>query len=133
MRRRTALALAGSAIGTAAAGCLGSAPDARTVAMTDGLAFDPERPAIASGGTVTWENVGTVAHTVTAAADGIPDGADYFASGDFETEQAARRNVTAGLIEAGGTFDHTFEQPGTYEYYCVPHESSGMSATIRVK
>jgi plastocyanin len=37
------------------------------------------------------------------------------------------------LIQSGDTFDVTFEQPGTYEYYCIPHESAGMKGTIVVE
>ncbi|GBC92618.1 Plastocyanin [bacterium HR15] len=31
------------------------------------------------------------------------------------------------------TFTYTFNQPGTYEYYCIPHESIGMVGTVRVR
>jgi plastocyanin len=31
-----------------------------------------------------------------------------------------------------GTYEHTFETLGTYEYYCEPHRSAGMVATIEV-
>ncbi|WP_241997224.1 plastocyanin/azurin family copper-binding protein [Halorubrum sp. SD626R] len=30
-------------------------------------------------------------------------------------------------------YEHTFEEPGTYEYFCIPHEGSGMVGTVRVK
>ncbi|MFB6299468.1 MAG: plastocyanin/azurin family copper-binding protein [Halobacteriales archaeon] len=101
--------------------------------MTDDLRFEPESVTVKPGGTVIWENIGSVGHTITAYADGIPDGAPYFASGGFDSEQAARQNVTEGLIGAGETFKHTFEQSGIYEYFCIPHESSGMTGSIQVK
>ena len=121
------LAIAGSA------GCLGGSPArSKTVEMTDGLVFRPEEVSVAQGGTVTWENVGSVGHTVTAYGDRIPNGATYFASGGFATERAARNNVTGGLIGEGETYTHIFDIAGTYEYFCIPHESTGMVGTVEV-
>lgn len=101
--------------------------------MTDDFGFDPETKTIELGRTVTWRNTSDVGHTVTAYGETISDGASYFASGGFESERTARTNVTAGLIPPGGEFEHTFDEPGTYEYYCVPHESSGMVGAVRVE
>jgi plastocyanin len=36
------------------------------------------------------------------------------------------------LENTGFTYEHTFETLGTYEYYCEPHRSAGMVATIEV-
>lgn len=101
--------------------------------MTDALTFEPETVTVAQGGTVTWENVGSIDHTVTAYEDEIPDSAGYFASGGFDAEQPARRNIEDGLIAGGETFTHTFDTPGRYGYFCIPHESSGITGTIRVE
>lgn len=40
----------------------------------------------------------------------------------------------AGLFQGGtdGTFSFTFEEPGTYEYFCGPHEDVGMVGTVTV-
>jgi len=68
--------------------------------------FDPNPVTIAMGGTVTWENVDNAAHTVTSGspADG-PDGV-----------------FDSSLIMAGGaTFSHTFDDVGTYDYFCMVH------------
>lgn len=112
------------------AGCSasGSSP---TVTM-QGMKFQPSRLPIAPGTTVEWENDSDVPHSVTAYEDRIPDAADYFASGGFETERAARNDVSGGLIEPGDTFRHTFDEPGDYQYYCIPHESGGMVAEVVV-
>lgn len=131
--RRRALRTLGGALSLTLAGCSGSASTSRTVEMTDDLQFEPASVTVKQGTTVTWENVGSVSHTVTAYADGIPDGAPYFASGGFESERTARQRVTDGLIAAGGTFEHTFERSGTYKYFCIPHESSGMTGSVQVK
>lgn len=134
-RRRTVLRLSGAALSTiGTAGCLnGRSSTDRSVTMTDDFGFDPKTATIDAGETVTWTNTSDVDHTVTAYEGEIPDGATYFTSGGFESERAARNRVTEGLIAPGGEYEHAFEAPGTYEYYCAPHESSGMVGTVRVE
>jgi plastocyanin len=132
MRRREVLQVSAVAIG-GIAGCLGGSPaSSKTVEMTDDLVFRPAEVTVAQGGTVTWENVGSVGHTVTAYEDRIPNGATFFASGGVDTERGARNDVTAGLIGEGETYTHTFDVAGTYEYFCIPHESTGMVGTVEV-
>lgn len=60
---------------------------------------------IAKGGTVTWSNDDTAAHTVTSgtANDG-PDGL-----------------FDSNLFMAGNTFEFTFEELGEYDYFCMVH------------
>ena len=124
----------GVLVGTVTAGCLNNQSSSnRTVTMTDDFGFDPETTTIETGETVRWTNTSEVDHTVTAYEDKIPAGATYFASGGFESERAARNHVTEGLIAPGAEYEHTFEAPGTYEYYCAPHESSGMVGTVQVE
>lgn len=114
-------------------GCLlGSSSREKTIRMTDNNKFKPNNTNILEGGTITWKNTSTVAHTVTAYQDKIPDGSEYFASGDFESEMEARRHIDQGLIPPGEKYVHQFEQTGTYQYFCIPHESSGMKAEIKV-
>jgi plastocyanin len=36
------------------------------------------------------------------------------------------------IENSGFTYEYTFEVLGTYEYYCEPHVSAGMEATIEV-
>ncbi|AHG02640.1 copper-binding protein [Halobacterium sp. DL1] len=111
----------------------GSFTETSTIEMNDELAFAPKQVQVSAGTTVTWENVGAVAHSVTAYEDEIPDGAAYFASGGFDAEQAANEAYPdEGSIPEGETYEHTFETTGTYEYYCIPHEMSGMVGTIKV-
>jgi plastocyanin len=116
----------------------GNGDGGTTVDMTDELVFDPDQLTISVGETVVWETVGTVGHSVTAYEDEIPDGADYFASGGFDTEQAARDayapgDTDAGDVPEGESYEHTFETAGTYEYFCIPHVASGMVGTIQVE
>lgn len=106
---------------------------ASTVEMTDELTFEPENIEVSAGTTVTWENVGAVAHSVTAYEDNIPDDASYFASGGFDSESAANDAYPdEGSIAEGETYEYTFETTGTYEYYCIPHEMSGMVGKVKV-
>ncbi|MFC7157234.1 plastocyanin/azurin family copper-binding protein [Halomarina halobia] len=101
--------------------------------MNDSFAFDPKRLTVSSGTTVRWVNDSEVGHTVTAYADGIPAGAPYFASGGFESERAARNDVSGGLLAAGEAYERTFEVTGSYDYVCIPHEGSGMTGTVVVE
>jgi len=124
---------AGGAVGTATA----QEGTTHTVDMTDDLIFDPDSITIAPGDTIVWDNVGTIGHSVTAYEDDIPEEAAYFASGGFDSEESARSAYSAGDpdsgdIPGGETFQYTFETEGTYDYFCVPHESVGMVGDIEV-
>lgn len=132
--RRAILRLGGAAVATiGTAGCLGGqASTPKTVTMGEGFAFEPETATIKRGQMVRWKNTSDVGHTVTAYEDEIPSGAEYFASGGFDSERAARNDITAGIVASGDEYEHTFEQAGTYGYYCIPHESSGMVGTVQV-
>ena len=72
--------------------------------------FDPNPVTIAMGGTVTWENVDNAAHTVTSGspADG-PDGV-------FDSSL-----IMAPMSGVVKTFSHTFDDAGTYDYFCMVH------------
>ncbi|HEY7875391.1 MAG TPA: plastocyanin/azurin family copper-binding protein [Actinomycetota bacterium] len=102
------------------------------VEMTSSQSFDPKSTTIAVGETVTWDNTSTEQHTVTAFEDSLPDDAGYFASGGASSEDAANDDLSEGLVGPGESYAHTFEAPGTYRYYCIPHESAGMVGTIVV-
>lgn len=90
----------------------------------DGQAhFAPHVTRVTVGGTVRWVlESGT--HTATAYHPGndeprlVPKGTDAWDSGT--------------LSEQGETFEHAFETEGVYHYYCVPHETQGMIATVIV-
>jgi plastocyanin len=136
MDRRTFLAGA-SAVGiTGLAGCtaLGSGEDDYDIGMT-AVAYRPPSLTVEVGDTVVWKNTSARAHSVTAYEQGIPDEAAYFATGGFDSEQAARDawDGAAGAINSGDVYEHTFEVPGVYEYFCIPHETGGMVATVEVE
>lgn len=75
--------------------------------------FQPQELNVQPGATVTWTNEDNFAHTVTAGTRDNP-------SGLFDS----------GNVAAGGTFNFTFEEPGTYEYFCSIHD--GMRGVIVV-
>ena len=38
----------------------------------------------------------------------------------------------SGQLNGGQSFSHTFDAPGDYTYFCMPHESLGMVGHITV-
>jgi plastocyanin len=118
-----ATAATGANSGTSAS--TSAAPMAATVTMSDALRFEPATLTVARGATVTWRNSSATMHTVTddpgkaanKADAALPSGAQPWDSGN---------------IDPGQTFQHTFDTPGTYKYFCTPHEAAGMVATITV-
>lgn len=99
---------------------------AAVIKMTDRLTFEPARVTIKVGETVRWKSASLLVHTVTAdpalAANpedvALPVGAKPFNSGN---------------IKPGGQFQHTFKVPGTYRYFCIPHEGAGMIGVVVVQ
>ncbi|WP_167768369.1 plastocyanin/azurin family copper-binding protein [Haloarcula amylovorans] len=145
MNRRTMLRSASAGVVGLLAGCSGDGGNGSggetsddgwaggtNVAMTDSLAFEPKTLTVNVGDTVTWKTVGSVAHSVTAYEEKLPDGAAYFASGEFDSESAARGSYPDGSVGADETYSHTFETAGEFPYFCIPHES-GMRGTIVVE
>jgi halocyanin-like protein len=78
-----------------------------------GFAFSPAAIRVDSGTTVVWEWTGDGGNHNVSAEDG-----------SFESE-------TVG--EAGHTFEHTFEESGTYKYACTPHKAMGMKGAVVVE
>ncbi len=92
-----------------------SGPKTETVSMPSGTSvpgceetntcFIPSSVKINVGDTVSWSNDDTAAHTVTSGkpANG-PDG-----------------NFDSSLLMVGKTFDVTFDNSGSYDYFCMVH------------
>ncbi len=75
--------------------------------------FNPAMVRVAVGTTVVWHFEGRNPHTVTAE------------DGSFDS----------GYLNRGDQFKVTFDQPGRYPYYCIPHGapgSRGMAGVIVV-
>ncbi|HEX2234818.1 MAG TPA: plastocyanin/azurin family copper-binding protein [Actinomycetota bacterium] len=132
MRVRAALrAAAGAAVvAVLAASC---SSDGNEVSMDNSHRFEPGTLTISVGEQVSWVNAGSEAHTVTAYEDGLPEGADYWASGGAPSEEAAREDLAQGLMKEGQSFEVTLDEPGTYRYFCIPHEDDDMKGTIVVE
>jgi plastocyanin len=76
--------------------------------------FIPSSVTVTVGGTVTWFNGDTAAHTVTSGT--TTDGPD----GIFDSS----------LFLADASFSHTFEEEGAYDYFCIVHP--WMTGTVKV-
>ncbi len=86
------------------------------IVMTDNI-FTPENVRIDPGTTITWVNEGDAGHQMDAFnLDGFGIGFD------------------SDVIRGDDTYEFTFENPGTYRYYCALHGSNveGMIGAIVV-
>jgi len=101
-----------------------SSDAAAVVEMTNGLAFQPDAVRIKAGETVEWRNRSLFTHTVTddqarakdAADAQLPEGAPSFSA----------------QVGPGEIYRHIFTVPGTYRYFCMPHEGWGMHGQVIV-
>ena len=109
--------------------------DADHVVNMQAVAFEPEELTIQQGDTVAWEHAAGEPHNVVAYEGEIPEDAEYWASGGFESEEAAREGWEEGegAVQSGQSYVHTFEATGTHEYFCVPHEAAGMVGSVIVE
>jgi plastocyanin len=78
-----------------------------------GSQFSPQELTIQAGTTVLWYNDDTLPHTVTSDPDAGPDA-------QFDAE-----------LDPGESFSYTFNEPGTYSYFCSLHP--GMEGTVTVQ
>lgn len=106
------------------AGLAGAVPGV-TVRMTSRDAFVPKTLTIKVGDTVVWENDSPGVHTVT-------DNPAFASAKQDASVPAGTEPFNSGPVEAGQQYSHTFTAPGTYKYFCVPHEADGMVGTIIV-
>jgi plastocyanin len=109
--------------------------DADHVVGMQAVAFEPSELTVSVGDTVAWEWAAGEAHNVVAYQGEIPEDATYWASGGFESEEAARTGWEngEGAVQEGQSYVHTFETAGEHAYFCVPHEMAGMKGTVIVE
>ncbi len=110
---------------TSSGGCTAaSAQSAVTVDATNSLKFTPASVCLKAGGTITWKNVGNIFHTTT------DDSALAASPGDAALPSGA--SSWNHPLNPGGSFSLKLTVPGTYKYFCLPHESLGMLGQITV-
>ncbi|WP_265108816.1 plastocyanin/azurin family copper-binding protein [Halosolutus halophilus] len=108
--------LGAGAVASAALSQPASAQETPVVKMGNNY-FDPIGHHVEPGTTVRFE-IAAGAHSATAYENRIPSDASGF---------------DRGVISSGG-FEYTFEEPGTYDYYCIPHKSvASLPATPAVQ
>lgn len=108
------IAIAGGLL-LAMAAAVAPALAANAAVSIAGRAFDPATVTVNAGDTVTWTVTESInePHSVTS---GTPeDSGKAFDSG------TAGSNSSFNLRDVGQTFEHTFNEPGEYLYYCVIH------------
>ena len=93
--------------------------DGATV-MVQNIAFKPEELKVLRGTEVTWKSADEgVRHTATSgkpgerAIAGVQEGSDPKPDGVFDGDMA----------DAGSEFSFTFDEAGTYSYFCDVHPS----------
>jgi plastocyanin len=83
------------------------AADAKEAAVTiKTFMFNPSSLPVQAGTTVTWTNEDQILHTATS---GTPEKADGTFAGPMDG--------------AGTTFVFTFDNPGTFKYFCERHNT----------
>jgi len=97
-----------------------------TASMTNTLKFTPQTLTVHVGDTVVWKNGSALSHTVTD----VPKLASK--TGDATVPKGAKP-FNSGYIDPGQSYSHTFTVPGTYHYFCIPHEATGMTGVVIVK
>ena len=76
----------------------------------NGLSVEPANVRVSVGATVVWQWTGEGGSHNVVARDGT-----------FESP-----------LQSHGIFEHTFSEPGVYEYICEPHQAIGMGGRIEV-
>jgi plastocyanin len=88
--------------------------------------YEPATVTIKVGDTVKWINTGKTLHSVTL----VPENAQNPAS---VSEPKGAATFDSGFMAPDATFSYKFTIPGTYKYFCVPHEKAGMVGEVVVK
>jgi plastocyanin len=104
-----------------AAGHLPTQPAASTV-VTKLLAFGPEKLTVPVGTTVNWRSGDGISHTVTTGT--------FTLGGDgLRGDENPDGRIDLPL-DRGHEVSFTFDQPGTYTYFCSIHK--GMDGVVEV-
>jgi plastocyanin len=122
---RASLKAAGTAaVAVAASALLAGGAMAQEVLLgaTGGvLVFEPSDFTVKAGDTITFKNNAGFPHNVVFDEDEVPSGVD-----------AAKISKEEYLNAPGETFSVTLTVPGTYGFYCEPHQGAGMVGKVTV-
>ncbi len=88
--------------------------------------YQPTTIQIVAGQTVEWKNQGEVSHSVSDDPAGAWDPLDAM-------RPAGAHPFNSGSIMPGGSFRHTFAEPGRYRYFCRTHEADRMVGEVIVQ
>ncbi len=99
-------------------GCPSTEPPGANEVFMRSIAFDPPEITINVGETVTWTNMDIVPHTATS---GNPGDADL--GSVFKSER----------LGINGSFEHTFDEPGEFIYFCEVHPNMMLDAKVIVQ
>ncbi|AQK79778.1 Plastocyanin, chloroplastic [Zea mays] len=86
-----------------------------------GLVFEPSQFTVKAGDTITFKNNAGFPHNVVFDEDEVPSGVD-----------ATKISQEEYLNAPGETYSVTLTVPGTYGFYCEPHQGAGMVGKITV-
>ena len=75
--------------------------------------YSPSVLTVSKGTTVTWTNTGGIGHTVTSEED------------------SSNQVLESKLLQQGDSYSYTFDETGTFNYFCEPHPTS-MKAVVEV-
>lgn len=105
------------------AGAPNQAPAASASDVTMQLvSFRPETVTVEAGTTVTWTQKDPGFHTVTSGT---------VEQGGVGVTPAPDGRFDSGELATGKTFTHTFDQSGTYSYFCEIHPAT-MRGVVQV-
>jgi plastocyanin len=111
----------------------GALHEVRMLGTSDGrFLYEPASLTIKVGDRVRWINVSGGPHNVAFYADRIPAGASAF----LQAAMTRRIGDLAGelLFQANAVYEIGFAgaPPGTYVYFCTPHEMLGMTGQLTI-
>ena len=86
------------------------------VSMTGSATFSPANLTIDQGDTVKWTNISGLIHTSTSGTPCVGNG-----------------TWNSGDLFPLASFSFTFNSPGGFDYFCIPHCLIGMRGKITVE
>ncbi|MGH8972139.1 MAG: cupredoxin domain-containing protein [Acidimicrobiia bacterium] len=93
-----------------------AASGANAAVSIKNTAFDPRNVSVGVGERVVWTNEDDIEHTVT--------------SSDFDSNPNCPAPLLQDCMGKGETFQHTFDEPGEFQYRCKIHAS--MTGVVAV-